>query len=242
MNNVQVQPMSTLKPVTAYKTSIGKKIIMAITGFMFIGFVTGHLIGNLQIFMGQDQINTYAVALHKLGGFLWFIRGFLLFFFAFHIYFGIKVWYENQKSRPVNYVKKVNLESTFSSRTMIYSSALILFFVIYHLMHFTLLTTNPEYATLTDSLGRFDVYSMMIIGFQNITITIIYLIAVLFLGFHVSHGLFSMFQTLGLNDPTWQPRLRIMGYLFGIFIFIGYASIPAGVLLNIISLPTGGIQ
>ena len=135
MNTVEVKTMSNFSPVTAYKTSIGKKILMAVTGILFIGFVTGHLIGNLQIFIGQDQINDYAVKLHSLGALLWFIRIFLLCFFAVHIWFGIKVWWENKTSRPIGYKKKAYDESTFSSRTMIYSAAAILLFVIFIQYH-----------------------------------------------------------------------------------------------------------
>ena len=241
MNKIQVQPMSTFSPVIAYKTSIGKKILMACTGLLFIGFVTGHLIGNLQIYMGQDQINTYAHALKGLGVALWGIRIFLLCFFGFHIWFGIKLWWENKTSRPINYQVKTNIESTFSSRTMIYSAVLIFLFVVYHLLHFTFISTNPEYATLTDSLGRFDVYSMMILGFKNYLISGVYAIAVLFLAFHVSHGVFSLFQTLGLVTPRCQPWLQRLANLYGFLIFLGYVAIPAGVLFNIVKLP-GGIH
>lgn len=241
MNKVQVQPMSTFSPVIAYKTSIGKKILMALTGLIFIGFVSGHLIGNLQIFLGQDKINSYAEILRGLGGLLWFIRLFMLCFFSFHIWFGIKLWWENKSSRPVNYQVKTNIESTFASRTMIYSAALIFFFVIYHLLHFTFIVTNPEYANLHDSLGRFDVYSMIILGFNNYWISAVYAVAILFLSFHISHGLFSLFQTLGLNNPKWQPKLMLIANLYAVLIFLGYISIPAGVLFNVLKLP-GGIH
>ena len=241
MSAVQVDTMSVHQPQAVYKTSIGKKIIMAITGIIFVGFITGHMLGNLQVFLGQDRLNTYAEALQGLGALLWFIRAFLLAFIAFHIIFGIKLYFENRSSRPIRYVRVHNIESNIASRTMIFSGLLIFFFVIYHLLHFTIIVTNPEYATLKDSLGRHDVYSMMILGFKNWIISAVYILAVLFLSFHLSHSLFSLFQTLGLNNATWMPRLRVISNIFAILIFIGYVAIPIGILLNFAKLPEGGL-
>jgi succinate dehydrogenase / fumarate reductase cytochrome b subunit len=241
MSAVQVDSMSVHQPQAVYKTSIGKKIIMAISGIVFVGFISGHMLGNLQVFLGQDTLNTYAEALQGLGALLWFIRAFLLAFIAFHIIFGIKLYFENRSSRPVRYVRVQNVESNLASRTMIFTGLLILFFVAYHLLHFTLIVTNPEYAALKDSLGRHDVYSMMILGFQNYIISGVYILAILFLSFHLSHSLFSLFQTLGLTNGVWVPRLRMISNIFAILIFIGYVSIPVGILLNLAKLPEGGL-
>ncbi len=241
MSAVQVDSMSVHQPQAVYKTSIGKKIIMAITGIIFVGFITGHMLGNLQIFLGQDRLNTYAEALQGLGVLLWFIRAFLLAFIAFHIILGVIVYFENRASRPIRYVRVHNVESNLASRNMIFTGLLILFFVVYHLLHFTMIVTNPEYAALKDSLGRHDVYSMMILGFQNYIISGVYILAVMFLSFHLSHSLFSLFQTLGLNNAAWMPRLRLISNVFAILIFIGYVSIPVGILLNFAKLPEGGL-
>lgn len=241
MNNAQVRPMSTLVPDAVYKTSIGKKIVMAVTGIIFIGFVIGHMVGNLQIFLGQDKINEYAVMLQSLGGLLWFIRIFLLSFFVFHIWLGIKLWLENKLARPVTYVKDANVKSTLASRTMIISGCTLFLFVIYHLLHFTLIVTNPEYSDLKDSQGRFDVYSMMILGFSNYLISGAYILSVFFLSLHVNHGVFSLFQTLGLNRSSWVSKLQLLGNLVAIVVFLGYISIPIAVMLGLIKLP-GGIN
>jgi len=241
MSAVQVDTMSVHQPQAVYKTSIGKKIIMAITGIIFVGFITGHMLGNLQIFLGQDRLNTYAEALQGLGTLLWFIRAFLLAFVAFHIIFAIILYFENRSSRPIRYVRVHNIESSLASRTKIFSGLLIFFFVTYHLLHFTLIVTNPEYAALKDSLGRHDVYSMMILGFQNYIISGVYILAILSLSFHLSHSVFSLFQTLGLNNAAWVPRLRMISNIFAVLIFIGYVSIPVGILLNFAKLPEGGL-
>ena len=149
-------------------SSIGMKIFMAVTGIAFIGFVIGHLAGNLQIFISQDQFNGYAEFLHGLGKILWLERILIFLFFAVHIIYGIKLWFANKSSRPVPYARNDYVQASYSSRTMIWTGLLVLFFVTYHLLHFTLIVTNPEYAGLKDAAGRFDVYSMVITGFGKL--------------------------------------------------------------------------
>ncbi|MDF1544249.1 MAG: succinate dehydrogenase cytochrome b subunit [bacterium] len=233
MDTIQVSTMSSHRPVTAYKSSIGMKLLMGITGFTFIGFVTGHMIGNLQVFLGPEKLNAYAHTLQSLGALLWIIRLSLFTFFAVHIFFGIKLWLENKASRPIPYVKEVNVESTFSSRIMIWSGLAMFSFVVYHLLHFTLIVTNPEYAVLKENL---DVYSMMVVGFSNYWISAVYVVAMIFLSLHVNHAVFSMFQTFGLTNAKWIPLLRRIGNLYAILILVGYVSMPIAVLLNIITL------
>ncbi len=233
MDTMQVSTMCHHRPVTAYKTSIGMKLLMGITGFIFIGFVTGHMIGNLQVFLGAEKLNAYAHTLQSLGALLWVIRLSLLTFFAVHIFFAIKLYFQNRASRPVKYVKEVNVESTFSSRIMIWSGLAMFSFVVYHLMHFTLIITNPEYAVLKENL---DVYSMMIVGFSNYWISAVYMVAMIFLALHVNHAVFSVFQTFGLTNAKWIPLLRRIGNIYALIILAGYLSMPVGVLLNIITL------
>ena len=164
------------EPGSGY-SSIGKKIWMAITGLAFIGFVTGHLIGNLQIFLGQDKLNAYAVFLHDLGKVLWIVRGTMALFLIIHAWTGIRLYLQNKAARPISYRKQESVETGLTSRTMIWTGIGILLYVVYHLLHFTFITTNPEYASLTDSVGRFDVYSMVILGYQNYLISGVYLVA-----------------------------------------------------------------
>lgn len=221
-------------------SSIGKKILMAITGITFIGFVSGHLVGNLQIFLGQEKLNTYAELLHHLGGLLWIVRGTLLVFLAIHVWTAIRLYFQNRSARPVSYRKQESIEAGVTSKTMIWSGLGILLYVVYHLLHFTFVVTNPEYAGLTDSAGRFDVYSMVILGYQNYLISGVYIVAMLSLAFHINHALPSLFQTLGLNRPSVRPWLKRLGTLAALLFFFGYCSMPAAVLLNIIKLPGGG--
>ncbi|MFC1475092.1 succinate dehydrogenase cytochrome b subunit [Candidatus Zixiibacteriota bacterium] len=232
--------MSNNSPPNLLTASVGKKIIMAVSGIIVIGFVIVHLIGNLQLFIGQEQLNKYAETLQNLGVLKWCFRIFILAFFGFHVWKGFVLWLENKKARPVSYTKDVTLEASLSSRTMIWTGGLIFSFVVYHLLHYTMIITNPEYAIIPLVDGRFDVYSMVILGFQNYLISGIYIIAILLMSFHLSHAISSLFQTLGLNNPNTLPKLKIFSNLVAVIIFCGYVSMPIAVLLNIIKLPGGG--
>jgi len=117
----------------------------------------------------------------------------------------------------------------------------IFFFVIYHLLHFTFITTNPEYANLHDSLGRHDVYSMVVLGFQNYLISAVYIVAMCFLAFHLSHAVSSFFQTMGWNKKELEVKLKCVAYIIAVAVFIGYTSMPIAVLIGFIKLP-GGIH
>ncbi len=220
-------------------SSIGKKIWMAVTGLTFIGFVAGHLIGNLQLFLGQEQLNNYAVLLHSMGKLLWVVRGTMALFLIIHVWTGIRLYLQNWKARPISYNRQEYVETGLTSRTMIWSGLGILLYVVYHLLHFTFIITNPEYATLTDAAGRFDVYSMVILGYQNYLISAVYLVAMFALAFHINHALPSLLQTLGLTRPEYRTCLKRAGNLAAVLFFVGYASMPVAVLLNLISLPGG---
>ncbi|MFQ5499182.1 MAG: succinate dehydrogenase cytochrome b subunit [Candidatus Zixiibacteriota bacterium] len=221
--------------------SIGKKVLMAVSGAVWVGYLIGHMLGNLQIFLGPDKINSYAHALKELGAILWLVRGFVGLALAVHIWTGISVWIENKKARPVAYSCSGNVQTGVSSRTMIYSGAGLLLFVIYHLLHFTLHTTNPEYAQLPLDNGRFDVFRMMILGFSNPMISGLYAMGILGLAFHINHALMSMFQTLGLTSQNWIPRLKMLAAALALVLFFGFLSIPAAVLAGCSQLSLGGM-
>jgi succinate dehydrogenase / fumarate reductase cytochrome b subunit len=232
---------SASNPMSTYitKASVGKKVLMAVTGVMAFGFVVGHMVGNLQVFIGQDQINDYAVKLQSLGALLWVIRAVLLTVFVIHIWMGIKLKLENWAARPVGYQNARSVQTSLASKTMIWTGLTILAFVIYHLLHFTVQAINPEYKDLHDAMGRHDVYSMIIMGFSYWGVSAFYLVAVGLLSYHLSHGVASMFQSLGLNNPKWQKRLDGIAWFFTIFLFVGYASIPISVLAGLLTLPEG---
>ena len=226
--------------VSFISASIGRKVLMAITGISLIGFLIVHLIGNLQLFVGQEQLNKYAETLQSLGSLKWGFRLLMLALAAIHIWESVVLWFQNWRARPVGYKREDTVQASLSSRTMIYTGLLISFFVGYHLLHFTMIVTNPEYAQLTDSLGRMDVYSMVIMGFSNYVISIVYLIAIFLLSYHLSHAAESFFQTMGWNNDKYLPKLKVLSNLFAIVIFFGYASMPLAVLLKFVTLPGGG--
>lgn len=221
-----------------YRSSIGKKIIVAVTGLVLLGFVVGHLLGNLQIFLGPDWINSYAEHLRNLGPLLWIIRAFLLVCVVLHIWFTIGLAIDNRRARPVAYAEKDYVKASFASRYMWLSGLVVLAFIIYHLAHFTFVVADPRLAALKpDPLNRHDVYSMMVYGFRNVIVSAFYILAMFLLMLHLTHGASSFLQSLGLNDKKLTPRLAWWGRLFAWLIFAGYTSIPVAVLLGLVQAP-----
>ena len=208
-------------------SSVGLKFLMGITGGLLVLFVVGHLVGNLQVFLGREQLNAYAAKLQGLGGLLWVIRLGLFSIFAVHILTGVTLTLKNWKARPIAYARQEPLKSTFFSRTMIWSGLALLAFIVYHLLHFTVLPEHPEN-------GPIDVYGMVIAGFEQPAVTISYVIAMLLLGFHLMHGITSMFQSLGLNAPKYQGLTRGLGTLLAIVLVLGNVAMPLCVLLGVI--------
>ena len=210
-------------------------MIVAVTGIVLIAFVIGHLLGNLQIFLGADWVNSYAEHLRSLGPVLWAIRVFLLTAFILHIVYTISLAIENRRARPVQYKRKDHIKATLASRYMAMSGLIVLVFVLYHLAHFTVRVTDPRFLLLkADPLNRYDVYSMMVYGFQNVYVSGFYIIGLFLLTLHLTHGMSSFLQSLGLNDEKLAPRLAGAGRILAWSIFIGYTSIPVAVLLHLV--------
>lgn len=210
-------------------------MVVAITGLILILFVIGHLLGNLQIFLGPDWINSYAQHLRDLGPLLWVIRAFLLVTVILHIYYTIRLAIENRRARGSAYIKEEPVKASFASRHMAMSGLIVLAFILYHLAHFTVRVADPRFALLkADPLNRYDVYSMMVFGFQNVVVSAFYVLAMFLLTLHLTHGASSFFQSLGVNDKKLTPRLARLGRVFAWLIFIGYASIPVSVLLGLV--------
>lgn len=239
MNNTAVARVRSF-PLVLVTSSIAKKFVMALSGFVAFGYVVGHMIGNLQIFIGQNQINLYAKALHSMGPLLWVVRGGLILCIALHIWLGIQLRIENWAARPDPYARKKSVKTGLSARTMIWSGVLIFTFITYHIMHFTARTTDPRFTeSMVDSLGRYDVYSMVILGFQNVWVSLFYMIAVGLLCFHLSHGIWSMFQSLGWNNKRSERWLKGFAVVVATALFFGYISIPIAVLSGCLKLPGG---
>lgn len=212
-----------------WQTTVGKKAIMAVTGFILFGFVCGHLLGNLQIFLPPEKINHYAATLRSLPPVLWGTRITLLVSVILHIWSSFQLWLLQRQARPIKYVKRTNLNSTYASRTMLWSGPIIAAFVIFHLLHFTFGTVHPG--------GPFDehnVYNNVVTGFQVWPVSLFYIIAMIMLCYHLYHGLWSIFQSLGFSHPVYTPWLRRISKVVAILIAAGNISIPVAVLAGFI--------
>lgn len=221
------------------QSSIGRKLVMATTGLCLVGFVIVHLLGNSSIFVGADGINAYAEHLHSLGPLVWVFRIILLGLFGLHIFFGIQLTLENRAARVIDYNQKKNIRTSFAAETMIYTGLVLLAFVIYHLLHFTMHVTNPEIsvgAIPLDALGRNDVFSMVVHSFQHFFISAVYAGAMVALLLHLSHAIQSLFQTIGILDSNTLPVMEKISRAAAIVIFVGFVAIPVSILLGLINL------
>ena len=212
-------------------SSIGGKLIVAITGLGLVGFVIAHLSGNLLIFAGREALAEYAEGLRKFPALLWVARIGLIGMAILHIGFTIKLNLANKAARPVAYAKKTYRRASLQSRTMVLTGLTLLAYVIYHLLHFTWRTTNPEIA----ALGPYEVYDMLIIGFSNPAISLFYIVATALLGMHLSHGISSIFQTLGLNNPKYNKLFKSIGPALGVILALGFISIPVAVMTGFLT-------
>ena len=216
----------------AYDTQVSRKAIVAVTGVLLFGFVLVHMIGNLQIFLPPGPDGTYAIdhygeLLHSKPALLWGARIVLLACVFLHILASIQLALESKAARPVSYRKKDNSHSSYASRTMIWSGPIVGFFVAYHLLHFTTGTVHPAFRFLS-------VHHNLVAGFHQPLASIFYILANILLAIHLSHGLWSLFQSLGINHPRYNPWLKNFARLFSIVIAIGNVSIPAAILAGII--------
>lgn len=216
------------------RSSVGKKAVMGVTGLALVGFIVAHLAGNMLIFLGPNALNTYAEKLRHLGPMLWVARGSLLLVTVIHIWMAIWLTVENRSARPVGYAVLKSIDTTLAARTMMLSGLLLLAFIIYHLLQFTFGVTHPAIAHLRDPLGRHDVYRMVVQGFQDPLVVLFYVVGMGLLCMHLSHGIASMFQSVGLNDERTIPALQKLGRLLAMAIFVGYVSIPLSIVLGLV--------
>jgi succinate dehydrogenase / fumarate reductase cytochrome b subunit len=213
-----------------YGSSIGKKWVVALTGLMLVGYVVGHLVGNLQIFAGPEQINQYAAMLHSMPKALWVIRAVLIAGLFLHVFTTLKLAAENKAAKARQNERRASTAPKPAKKTMVLSGLVLLSFIVYHLLHFTVRSTDPRFHSLPR--GEHDVHTMVILGFQNPLVSGFYLLSVFLLCMHLSHGLQSVLQTLGINSKSLRDTLNKGGQTVSWILFAGYASIPVAVLLN----------
>lgn len=225
-----------MNPITFFwKSSIGKKWLVALTGIVLIAYVIGHLVGNLQIFAAPAQINSYATFLHASPKLLWVIRAFLITCFVLHIVTTIKLVIENRAARPDRYTVTKRVQATWASRLMAVSGIIVLAFVIFHLLHFTSRNIDPRLHPMEDGgvgvmKGEYDVHTMVIEGFRNHPlVTAFYALGLFLLCLHLSHGFSSLLQTLGVNSKKSIAPIAHAGRVLAWLIFAGYILIPVAV-------------
>ena len=221
-----------------FRSTLGRKYLMAISGAALVLFVIGHLVGNLQVFGPPELINAYGAFLHGKPALLWTARLGLLAMVGLHIWSAVSLSNDNRAARPVAYANWNPTVASYASRTMMMSGLIITTFVIYHLLHFTWLIpginfTGQDFALFKDAAGHADVYRMMVTGFRHSLVAGFYLVAVGLLCLHLSHGVSAAFQSLGLKSKACGPALDRLAKAFAGLIFIGYASIPVAVLLGL---------
>jgi succinate dehydrogenase cytochrome b subunit len=235
-----------------FGTTIGRKVLMAVTGVILIGFVVGHLAGNLQIFESPDRINGYAYFLHNLGPTLWFVRIVLLTCAVIHIWAGVVLAVADRRARGGEpYRARTWLQATFASRWMRSTGFVVLAFLLYHLAQFTLGIAQsgtfkgnlPPYVMTADyHVAGFvvvragtavpDVHRMVVLGFENPVVAVFYIVAVGLLSLHLLHGADSLFQTLGWRNARWAGALRKVVAVGCLLYFLGNLAIPGSVLIG----------
>jgi succinate dehydrogenase / fumarate reductase cytochrome b subunit len=206
-----------------YGTTLGKKVVMAVTGIILFGFLIGHMLGNLQFFAGPEKLNAYAENLRALGPLLWAVRIGLLIATLLHIQAAAALWRLQKLARPVAYSRRQNVGSNYAARTMYWSGPIVLAFLIYHLLHFTIGAAHPNFRDLRP-------YENVVIGFSNPIVSIAYVVAMVLLGMHLYHGLWSMFQTIGFAHPRYTPKLKAFAKLFTVVLVAGFLAVPIAVL------------
>ncbi|MDR0902554.1 MAG: succinate dehydrogenase cytochrome b subunit [Opitutaceae bacterium] len=240
--------------VNLFKSSIGRKFLMALTGLVLVGFVTGHLVGNLQIFSHPDKINGYAHFLQSLGPALWGIRAFLLLCVAVHAWAALTLYVESKAARgPEKYGVQKWLQAAFASRYMRLTGLVLLAFIVYHILHFTV--GVAQHCTFKTQLAEYtmqnsfhllglpivdagakvhDVYSMVFLGFATWWVSAFYIVAVGLLALHLLHGADSLFQTLGWRNHRWSCCLQKLVALFCLVYFLGSIAIPGSIVTGIV--------
>ena len=222
------------------KSTILSKIIMAFTGVLLVLYICFHTLGNMQVYIGREALNRYADLLQSLGELLWIFRIVMLVALILHVLTSLRLKFLNLSTRPVEYKFRKYLKAKLTSRTMIWTGLAIFAFILYHILHFTMGVADPtnfghpEFYGPSNLFMRHDVYFMLIKGFRQPVISIVYIVGVTIVGFHLSHSIQSMFQTLGFNGPRFTPFIINASNALATIIALCLISIPITVLLGLV--------
>jgi succinate dehydrogenase / fumarate reductase cytochrome b subunit len=221
--------------VSLYGTTVGKKVLMAVTGLIFVLFVIGHMIGNLKVYLGPEAFNHYAEGLRDFGApffghgqFLWVVRAALIAVLLVHVVMMIQLWLVSSSARPVGYRKQQDLNMDRASKWMRWGGIALFAFITYHILHLTTGTLHPDFVP-----G--DAYHNFVAGFSVPWVSALYFVAMIALGLHLYHGVWSTFQTLGWDGPRAQKIRRPLALLIAGIVVAGNLSFPIAVLTGVIS-------
>jgi succinate dehydrogenase / fumarate reductase, cytochrome b subunit len=211
-----------------WDSSVGKKVIMAISGLIWLAYLITHVLANLLIFQGPVKINAYSAFLHGTGGALWAARLVLIAALLLHVTAAVQLATRSQEARPTGYTagRKPQV-STFASRTMRWGGALILIFLIYHILHFTVGTAHPDFV-------EGDPYHNVASGFHNPLVVAFYLVAMAAVGLHLYHGVWSSGRSLGMSPPSPRPLRRTIALVLALLLWLGFSIIPIAVYAGVV--------
>ena len=210
-----------------YRTTIGKKVVMAVTGIILVGFIIGHVLGNLLVFRGAEALNDYSALLKSNAGLLWAVRFGLLAAVILHVPAAIQLTRLDIAARPVGYAKYGRQASTIGSRSMRWGGLALALFIVYHLLHFTTGTLHPTFS-------HTNVYGNVVAAFSVWWIVLIYVAAMVFLGLHLYHGVWSVGRTLGVAPRAEQPLKRRLATVIAVLVWLGFTSIPVAVYFGVL--------
>jgi succinate dehydrogenase / fumarate reductase cytochrome b subunit len=211
-----------------WRSSVGKKMVMAITGIIWVAYLVIHMLANLLVFQGPGTINAYSAFLHGTGGALWAARLVLIAALVLHIIAAVQLTERRQDARPVGYATaRKALASTWAVRTIRWGGALILAFLVYHILHFTVGTAHPSFAEVNP-------YHNVAAGFQSPVVVVIYLVAMAAVGLHLYHGLWSSGRSLGVSPPSSRPLRRSLALALAVFVWLGFSIIPIAVYAGVV--------
>lgn len=215
-------------------TSVGKKSVIAVTGIVFLLYVIAHMIGNLKVFFGIETFDAYSQHLREIGeaifgyeGVLWGIRAVLVGSVVLHMWAAFSLWYQAKKARPIGYQHRQRWEGSYAARTMRWGGVIIALFVIWHILDLTTGTVNPLG-------GDESAYLKLVASFDRWYVALFYILAVVALGLHIRHGLWSAIQTFGANSALKQNALKTFAFVVAAVITIGFAIVPLSVMTGLV--------
>jgi len=212
-----------------YASMVGKKVVMGVTGLIWVGFVVAHSLGNLLVFRGPEAINSYSRFLQSTGELLWALRIVLIVAVTLHVIAAVQLTAQSRAARPIGYTKRESQVATIASRTMRWGGALLLVFVIVHILHFTTGTIRPA-----DVFTRGDVYANVVSSFRIWWVTLFYILTMVALGMHLVHGAWSSVRSIGVSPPSPEPLHKKISVVVALFVWAAFTAVPVAVFFGIV--------